>query len=228
MTKRHLLSFALVVSLGCFIWLVTTPAGFAYQRYDPGCKDCHGSFESNTSLKPGNTWPDRKHDVHREQMMTDGLCDTCHKSTDGRNPFLNESDGETGLPGVGCMGCHGRDPRPDIPNNSWWGTGLRLHHANAGVPADDDGFTCVTCHADDPLPFPEDQPPIYYGVAGINISGPCNTDDSENWTSDGLGLDNDGDLDYDTADSDCATAIFQDGFESGDTQMWAASNPPAP
>ena len=41
-----------------------------------------------------------------------------------------------------------------------------------------------------------DNPP-YYGKAGVNITNALNTDGKENYTSDGKGLDNDGDLLYD-------------------------------
>ena len=38
--------------------------------------------------------------------MMNSLCGTCHVD-DGDNPLLDFSRGEPGLPGVGCMGCHG-------------------------------------------------------------------------------------------------------------------------
>jgi len=207
------------------MWLGSAPEVGAYNRWGNGCTDCHGNFRDNTSEKPNNTWPDDKHDVHRRSIISDpasNYCGVCHV-TNGDDPLINESRGETGLPGVGCMGCHGVDPRPDIANNSWWGAGLRSHHANSNVGTDDGGLLCVDCHDDDPAPLGEHSVPIYYGVTDINVLDPCNQDDSENWTPDGLGLDNDGDLDYDDADSDCSTsaAIFTDGFESGDTSNWS-------
>jgi hypothetical protein len=199
------------------LWFTSVPEVGAYIRWGDGCTDCHSSFKDATSTKPNNTWPDDKHDVHRRDMMTD-LCGTCHV-TNGDDPLLNSSRGEPGLPGVGCMGCHGVDPRPDVADNTWWGAGLRQHHANANVGPDDGGLVCADCHGGDPSPLGEDAVPVYYGGTDVNVFDPCNLDGSENWTSDGLGLDNDGDLAYDNADSDCP--LFGDGFESGDTTNWS-------
>jgi hypothetical protein len=110
------------------------------------------------------------------------------------------------------MGCHE-------------GVGLRLHHANADVGTDNNMEVCADCHSDSAPPG-EDTVPAYYGGTNVNVFDPCNADDAENWTPDGLGLDNDGDLDYDAADSDCGEAgFFEDGFESGDTTAWDATVP---
>jgi len=222
MQRRNLVLSGLVF-LATSVWLATPEDAGAYNSWTSGCTDCHGSFRDSTSTKPNNTWPDDKHDVHRRQMMTN-LCGTCH-IVNGDNPLLNDSRGEPGLEGVSCMGCHGVDPDPSTPDNSWWGSGLRLHHANANVGTDNSGHLCADagCHDDDPAPLGEDAVPIYYGGTNVNVLDPCNGDGSENWTPDGLGLDNDGDLAYDDTDSDCSTlaAIFTDGFESGDLSAWS-------
>ena len=147
------------VFLAATLWLGSATEVQAYTRWDNGCTDCHSRFKDNASMKPGNTWPDDKHDVHRKQMMND-LCGTCH-FTDGDNPLLNSSRGEPGLPGVSCMGCHGVNPDPDGPANTWWGAGLRLHHANENVGTDNSGKLCADagCHSDDPSPLGEDAVP---------------------------------------------------------------------
>ena len=220
MKGRHIYSLGVVFSAAA-LWLASSTAVSAYNRWGNGCTDCHSDFRDSISTKPNNTWPDDKHDVHR-RSMTNGLCGICHVDN-GDDPLLNFSAGEPGLPGVSCMGCHGVDPDPTTANNSWWGAGLRLHHANANVGTDNGGLLCVDCHDDDPAPLGENAVPVYYGGTDVNIFDPCNGDDSENWTSDGLGLDNDGDLDYDAADADCSSSseIFSDGFESGDTSSWS-------
>jgi len=215
--------FLILVLFAGAALLLASPSS-AYERWANGCPDCHNDFTDSTSTKPGNTWPQSKHTVHNSQMMvrdSPSSCRACHVNT-GDNPLLNFSEGYGALPPVGCMGCHGVDPTPGTPNNHW-GAGLRLHHANANVGTDDGGMECVDCHEDDPLPLPEDVLPAYYGGANINVLDPCNPNGSENWTSDTLGLDNDGDLDYDGADSDCP--LFTDGFESGDTSNWSTTAP---
>lgn len=228
MQRRNVVLFSLFI-LAASMWLGTPEGASAYVRWGSGCTDCHSDFRDEVSIKPGNTWPDDKHNVHRRSIINDtssDYCGVCHV-TNGDNPLLNGSRGEPGIPGVGCMGCHGVDPDPSTPNNLWWGAGLRLHHANANVGTDNANMLCVDCHDDDPAPLGEDSVPIYYGITDINVLDPCNGDGSENWTSDGLGLDNDGDLDYDAADSDCSAsaAIFTDGFESGDLTAWSLTVP---
>ena len=220
MRCRHLVLVGLF-SLVTLLWIGAVERADAYTRWGNGCTDCHSRFKDAASTKPGNAWLDDKHDVHRRQMMN-SLCGTCH-ITNGDDPLLNSSRGEPGLPGVSCMGCHGVDPDPGTPNNSWWGSGLRLHHANANVGTDNGGMLCVDCHDDDPAPLGENAVPIYYGGTDVNVFDPCNLDASENWTTDGLGLDNDGDLAYDGDDSDCP--FFADGFESGDLSGWSLTVP---
>src|SRR4030065_104670 len=90
----------------------------------------------------------------------------------------------------GCQNCHG-----SCTSN---GYGLRAHHKAKGIT------TCSGCHPNDPAPKPENTLPVFYGKLTVNIKDPCNTDGKENWTSDGKGLDNDGDLLYDSNDTDCS------------------------
>ena len=222
------LALAGLVFFIVLLWLGSAQHVRAYNKWGDGCTDCHSNFLNPTSIKPGDTWPGSQHNIHRSSMMTDAIdwCGTCHVD-DGDDPVLDFSRGESGLSGVGCMGCHGVDPDPGMANNKWWGAGLRRHHANSNVGLDDGDLACVDCHTDDPAPLGENAIPVYYGGNNINVLDPCNADGSENWTSDGLGLDNDGDLDYDAADSDCSAsaAIFTDGFESGDLSAWSLTVP---
>jgi hypothetical protein len=98
----------------------------------------------------------------------------------------------------GCRGCHGVEPIEGMPEDSW-AAGLRLHHENADAPPDSGGLTCqMGCHAGDPMPLPEDTLPLYYPRQDTTVTDSC--DDN---------LDNDGDLDYDGDDSDCAVELFQ-------------------
>jgi hypothetical protein len=87
-----------------------------------------------------------------------------------------------------------------------WGAGLRLHHLNANAPPDANGDLCSDCHTNDPAPSPESTVPVYYLRADVNVKDPCSstTADGEDVSGDNQGLDNDGDLVYDEADSDCS------------------------
>jgi hypothetical protein len=121
------------------------------------------------------------HDLHNEMTSS---CQSCHGSI-GDNPAT-----ET------CAGCHvsGSD-----------GGGLVIHHTNAEAPPDLNGERCATCHPDAEAQ-PEDVAPPLYGTADVSLTDPCETDTGaggEDYDGDGFGLDNDGDLAYDTADSDC-------------------------
>jgi hypothetical protein len=132
-------------------------------------------------------------------------CDLCHTAGDQKNPFIGSSNGTNDNPGLGCVGCHGR--AEDAGNDSLsagLGAGLRQHHQNSGVG------TCLGCHTDsDPqsyTPVGEDVLPTYYGTVDTNADDSCNPiaagKTNENWSNDTdyIGIDNDGDLDYDTDD----------------------------
>jgi len=190
-TPRIVISAAMALTLTTFV-IQGDLASFP--RYNDGCQKCHGAFTDTFSTKADNIWPDTKHNVHRRDML-DSVCDACHLDGDDRNPFLNMSNGTVDLPGIGCLGCHGNYYENEAAD---LGAGLRAHHFAEGLTF------CASCHFDDPPPLPERILPEYYGKPTVNVLDPCNQDGSENWTSDGEGLDNDGDLDYDGDDRDCA------------------------
>ena len=146
----------------------------------------------------------------------------------------------------GCHGrAEDGTPSPD-DGSAGYGAGLRRHHWNANVDIDLDPDAvgefivntrmCAACHFDaDPAsgitPVGEDVKPPYYadpdgGGGGPNAhagmpndpcSDPTNADVPEEETlGDMLALDNDGDLAYDTADTDCAMIAASPGETSGD------------
>lgn len=194
------------------------------------CGECHGDLRSGSYTSPvdGENWGNL-HDLHKDVMLNSD-CATCHLRS-GRFPVrLNESEGGNGFEPVSCMGCHGVDPDPGN-SNTGWGAGLRLHHLNAGVRADQNGFTCSsTCHQNDPVPPTEDVLPSFYFVPDAahpnKPTDPCNPapDLPEHFAGLTLGMDNDGDLAYDQVDADCG-GLLKDGFESGDTSAWSVTFP---
>ena len=146
------------------------------------------------------------HNIHRYTMLS-GDCDTCHIGNDEFPVYLDSSNGGDGFEAVGCMGCHGVDPAPGVPNNKWWGAGLRAHHTGAGVGPDNNGDTCISCHTNDPTPPTEDTPPSYYFTPDtIHPGKPDNPCLTENYAGAVIGIDNDGDGLYDGDDPDCAAA----------------------
>ncbi len=202
--------FHLQVMLTVMIILLLMPVDTqAYERYNDGCQDCHGEFTDSTSPK-GSIIVPNKHDMHRagSAMATD--CDLCHTTGDGRNPYLGSSNGTSNNPGLGCSGCHGRDVDMGLDDiSSGRGAGLRQHHWTAGETI------CGDCHTDvDPSMntlMGEFVVPTYYGTADTNVDQPCNdvaqANLNENWTiSDFIGLDTDGDHNYDGDDPDCQDA----------------------
>jgi hypothetical protein len=204
-----------LIVIGVVILGISGAEGYEkYSKNDDAtnCRACHGDFRSGDYISPvdGLNWGNL-HNIHRNTMLS-GDCDVCHIGDDRLPVFLNSSDGGNGFQPVGCMGCHGVDPAPGEPNNEWWGAGLRLHHANAGVPPDSDGFTCMSCHGNDPAPLPESTPPSYYFTPDtFHPAKPvdsCNMAPgySENFAGAVIAIDNDGDLLYDDADSDCVAA----------------------
>jgi len=162
--------------------------GFAYERYNDGCVDCHGAFDGATSTK-GSIFPlGSKHEMHRhdDYMKTD--CDLCHTNGDGRDPYTGSSNGTGNNTGFGCVGCHVE-------------LGLRAHHEGNGIE----------CHGSEGPPPVESLKPPYYGTVDTRADNSCNdllvSNTNENWTvGDFLGLDNDGDNLYDLADFDCGPA----------------------
>lgn len=212
MSDTSLFRLTLVV-LGLAVFGIPESEGYEkYSKNDDAtnCRECHGDFRDNSYESPvdGQTWGNL-HNIHRSTMLS-GECDVCHIGNERFPVYIGSSDGIDGFEPVGCVGCHGADPAPGTPNNGWWGSGLRLHHENADVEPDSDGFTCMSCHASDPAPLPEDSPPSYYftpdGDHPNKPDNPCNESPgfSENFAGAVIGLDNDGDLLYDENDPDCA------------------------
>ncbi len=218
------------------IWMpLSTRDADAYEQWSINddatyCGECHGDFRNPDyiSLVDGQNWGNL-HDLHRNTMLN-GDCNVCHIGGNRFPVHLNESNGGNGFPAVSCVGCHGIDPDPGNPNTHW-GAGLRRHHLEAGVGPDMNGDTCADCHTSDPVPAPENTPPAYYFTPDSNHpnkpTDPCNPLPTlpENFAGLTIGLDNDGDLDYDGADADCAVDLFSDDFESGDTSAWSGSVP---
>ena len=188
--------------------MIGASEAWSYEKYKD-CKDCHRSFRSSpyTSLSDGSNWGDDLHDVHRNNMLS-GECDTCHSSGSKKPVFIDRDKGGNGLAPISCVGCHGREE--DMGNDSvsaGRGAGLRQKHTNAGES------DCLRCHSDaDPAnytPVGEDVLPNFFANPGFghpNIpTDSCNPAGEENIAGTTLGLDNDGDGNYDTADSDCRT-----------------------
>lgn len=209
--KRATLGIALV-SLGVLVLFGLLGRLDAYDMYSDGqlgnCAACHesgpGGFQGRGPL----------HDAHVNSAT--GNCQLCHTRS-GDIPFTNKS-GEVG--GLGCIGCHGQPQASGATS----GAGLRLHHARAGAPPDPNGLLCVDCHFSDPAPRPENVAPAYYARTDVIQKSSCNVDGKEDFWNrttgkpDGRGLDNDGDLLYDSGDSDCAATacVDRDGDGYGD------------
>lgn len=144
------------IVLFCFLalaaFVVLSSDAHAYERYNSGCQSCHGSFTGSTSPK-GTTFPSgSKHEMHRASSAMGTACNLCHTSGDNRNPYMKSSDGVSGVPGLGCTGCHN-------------GNGLRAHHAANGVGV------CSNCHSAGTAP-PENQLPPYYGTSATKANTP--------------------------------------------------------
>jgi hypothetical protein len=176
---------------------INVQSALAYPRYTDGCQTCHGDFDDATSPK-GTVFPSgSKHEMHRGAQNMNADCGLCHIQQ-GDSPLMGESAGTANNPGVGCVGCHGRDYGGAIGDS---GVGLRAHHFINNVTV------CAGCHPSDPVPLPEDILPTYYGTPDSNVDDPCNQGPGflENWSiGDTEGTDNDGDNLYDQNDPDCA------------------------
>jgi hypothetical protein len=204
----HTLSWFWSFSVALVFLFSTAGGSHAYDRYNEGCQLCHGAFTDGTSPE-GTLFPsDNKHTMHRSSQSMNTECNLCHSSGDANDPFIGSSDGTVDNPGLGCMGCHGRNEDAGHDSISdGLGAGLRQHHDNAGVPS------CLLCHSDSSpanyTPVGEDVFPAYYGTVDTNVDEPCNelqmADMNENWSDDldFVGLDNDGNLDYDATDAVC-------------------------
>ena len=181
-----------ILVLGMVVVIPVSAPGYEQYSGSPSCDDCHPGFKNGDPL----------HEMHQGNSQMTNNCTLCHTSI-GDNPFTYQSgDAE----GQGCRGCHGVDNGTTFG----WGAGLRMHHANAGAPADSDGLFCVDCHGGDPAPSPENTLPVYYSRSDVNVNDPCvvaSGSGGEDWDGSGLGLDNDGDLDYEDSDVDCTTPV---------------------
>jgi hypothetical protein len=198
-----------VVTILALLTILLARTAAAYERYNDGCQECHGSFFDGNSpqgtIFPGNS----KHAMHVNEMQTN--CNLCHLDGDDFNPYLGLSNGTEANPGVGCSGCHGRDYGGETGNSTM---GLRVIHARAGAG------NCVMCHESDVAPLPESVAPVYYGTPDTACDDPCNRapDFLENYSlGDTRGQDNDGDGLYDESDEDC-----QAGFDLEDYVAFAA------
>jgi hypothetical protein len=185
---------------------------WSIDRTSGNCASCHGDFRASgyVSRNDGVAWTGGTslHNGHRSTMLSSD-CNTCH--TASRFPTtLNSSDGGTGFSPIGCLGCHGR-AEPSA-GGMVTGTGLRQHHTRTTGEA-----TCgAECHADaDPASVTaaaENVVPPYYFTPDAahpdKPTQPCNGNGSESLLAPPLGLDNDGDNVYDSADADCsATSV---------------------
>lgn len=206
---QFVLVFLAAAALSGLVWRLS-----AYDFYsDLNAPDSLGNCASCHEAGPGGfIGRGPLHQAHTVSATSN--CKLCHTST-GDVPRLGSS-GEVG--GVGCIGCHGQ-PLATLVSS---GAGLRLHHANANVPADPNGLKCVSCHASDPIPPPESTVPVYYARTDVVQKTPCNTDGKEDFWNratgqpDGFGLDNDGDLLRDALeDPDCGASACRDGDRDG-------------
>jgi cysteine-rich repeat protein len=176
------------------------PEAEAFKFYSVGisdtgnCADCHSGYRDTSdyfSNKDGAFWGTSLHNGHLNNTAIGGNCSNCHYGADtsGRQVNLSSSaNAADGVNAISCSGCH--EP-----------LGLRAHHAANGIT------DCADCHSD-PTPPNEDVAPPWYGsvlndFTGTNLE-PCNANGEEDFAGSTLGLDNDGDNLYDTADPDCA------------------------
>jgi hypothetical protein len=213
---------AIGVLVACALW--ASPA-HAYPTWNPGCTACHGDFNSGTyvSLSDNTSWGTNLMQGHIN-FMGGGACNICHQPPGGtpRAPvYVGLSAGITAYSPIACLGCHGRgadasgacvdgDPATIDPANCGMGAGLRLRHANSGVPE------CADCHTA-AVPAAEDvAPPFYFSDASRPNKplDPCNAapaPGNENKFG-STGLDNDGNGFRDQADPNCQPLDLCAGF----------------
>ena len=214
MEKSPIVFSCLIVVTGLLFWAFNAQA---YQFYSEdigttgGCAQCHGAFSSGryTSPADGSDWGTHLHTGHLNGTNIGSNCNNCHFGTKTSGWQVNLSSSYVAADGdnaISCSGCHGR---LEDAGNGGYGVGLRLHHINAGVPADSNGQKCNSCH-NDSAPVGEDVMPPWYGSITNTVTGttlnPCNVNGPENFAGTAQGNDNDGDLAYDSADSDCECA----------------------
>lgn len=167
-------------------------AATAYETYSEpasgtgNCSACHMDFRGSSSTK-GTVFPGgSNHEMHRNGSYMGTACNLCHFA-DRSIVYMASSTGTANNTGIGCSGCH--EP-----------VGLRKHHLVNGVTS------CAGCHKTDPVPAPEGSvKPPYFGTVDTKANNAANTliatNINENWSlGDFLGIDNDGNNLYDTAD----------------------------
>lgn len=214
--------------------LLMSSRSLAYDEYSvnrdaTNCRACHGDFRATpyTSKVDGQSWGDDLHDVHRNTMLG-GDCDVCHFS--GRFPaYIGKSTGGSGSYAAepfGCAGCHGRAAdgtgSTTIPTEGY-GAGLRQLHFRAGQTL------CINCHTDsnpaNKTVAKENVLPPYYDNNDASHTAqptnPCNPSPAfnENFKASTLGLDNDGNGQFDMADTACQPVTATPGEVSRSTNM---------
>ena len=180
--KLSALSFGVVLLM--MLW---APSASAFGGFDdgggaglPACAGCHADLANNG--------PD--HGTHATLSNND--CGSCH---DGGSGFDDP-------PLDNCVRCHGRDADAGGDNiSAGLARGLRLHHQS-------DGTACGNCHSDatGPVGVGEDVLPSFYpqALGGAGLDSCDGTE--EQFDSQSVSLDNDGDGLTDAADPDCAPA----------------------
>jgi hypothetical protein len=175
--------------------LLSAPAALeAYPTYrgaNADCSECHGGFIGGQDSE-----------LHQLHFNATFNCVRCHIDFGGNTPVFTNMAGTVEEPNLGCTGCHGRIV--DGAQRAEWAPGLRLYHANEGVPPDENGLLCSICHSTDPTPLPENVAPENYGQPDVFVTNSCNSDGTEDLDGNMVGLDNDGDLVKDGDDPDCA------------------------
>jgi hypothetical protein len=208
---RYFVGASMLAVVTVAIW--ASPAG-AWPTYSDSatiprtgnCATCHGDFFRATpyvslSESDATSWGTTLMSGHESFMNSTTSCNVCHQAPPAsKSPvFLGLSAGIPNYSPIACLGCHGRNE--DAPN---MGAGLRLHHANKGITV------CAECHVDNVPAGENAQPPYYFSDSAMPNKpiDPCNLappPGNENKFG-SKGLDNDGDLLYDTADPNCAAA----------------------
>ena len=170
----------IAVSLVALLATFWVPSAVANSDFS-GCAACHTGI--------ADEGPD--HDTHAD-LWVGGNCNDCHGTGDKNNPPL-----------VNCVGCHGRDADAGGDSVSpGLARGLRQHHEFSGITG------CANCHADatGPVGVGEDILPSLYVSVGLDS---CDGSE-EQFSSNTISLDNDGDGLTDAADPDCNTAPVAD------------------
>jgi len=200
----------------------------AYVQYSvnkdaTNCRKCHGDFRSSpyTSLVDGQSWGDDLHDVHRNTMLA-GDCDVCHFASRFPVNISASTGGFGGLAPISCVGCHGRAADGTGAATVGYGAGLRQRHWRAGTTE------CVNCHSDsnpaNKTVVGENVRPPYYGSNVFYPSmptDPCNPSPTftENFKGTTIGLDNDGNGQFDMADTACGAVAASPGEVSKTVSM---------